>query len=86
MVIKEPGMPQCDSNAILEEDQRIIDEALIELEIRQSQESAKVSALVADALQQEIALILALLSEGQKPLGAVFEAVWDENVDGLYKE
>jgi len=79
-------MPQCDSNAILEEDQRIIDEALIELEIRQSQESAKVSALVADALQQEIALILALLSEGQKPLGAVFEAVWDENVDGLYKE
>ncbi len=34
---------------------------------------------------QEIASIFASLSEGQQPLGAEFEAVWDANVDALYQ-
>lgn len=34
---------------------------------------------------QEIASVFASLSEGQQPLGAEFEAVWDENVDSLYQ-
>lgn len=34
---------------------------------------------------QEIASIFADLSDGQKPLGAEFEAVWDANVDLLYQ-
>jgi hypothetical protein len=34
---------------------------------------------------QEVAGIFASLSEGQEPLGAEFEAVWDENVDELYQ-
>ena len=33
----------------------------------------------------EIASIFAFLSEGQEPLGAEFEAVWDRNVDSLYQ-
>lgn len=33
----------------------------------------------------EIASVFASLSEGQQPLGAEFEAVWDENVDSLYQ-
>lgn len=34
---------------------------------------------------QEIAAIYASLSSGQEPLGAEFEAVWDENVAELYE-
>jgi hypothetical protein len=34
---------------------------------------------------QEISEIYAALSEGQEPLGAEFEAIWDENVDSLYE-
>lgn len=34
---------------------------------------------------QEIASIFASLSEGQEPLGAEFEAVWDANLDTLYQ-
>lgn len=34
---------------------------------------------------QEIASIFAFLSEGQEPLGAEFEAVWDRNLDSLYQ-
>lgn len=34
---------------------------------------------------QDVAAIFASLSEGQEPLGAEFEAVWDENVDTLYQ-
>lgn len=34
---------------------------------------------------QEIASIFAFLSEGQEPLGADFEAVWDRNLDLLYQ-
>jgi len=34
---------------------------------------------------QDVAAIFASLSEGQEPLGAEFEAVWDENVDALYQ-
>lgn len=34
---------------------------------------------------QDIAAVFASLSEGQEPLGADFEAVWDENMDTLYQ-
>lgn len=34
---------------------------------------------------KDIASIFAVLSEGQEPLGAEFEAVWDANVDSLYQ-
>lgn len=34
---------------------------------------------------QEIASIFASLSDGQVPLGAEFEAVWDANADSLYQ-
>lgn len=34
---------------------------------------------------REIAKVYAALSEGQEPLGAEFEAVWDANVDSLYE-
>lgn len=34
---------------------------------------------------REIAKFYASLSEGQEPLGADFEAVWDANVDSLYE-
>lgn len=34
---------------------------------------------------QEIASVFAFLSEGQEPLGAEFEAVWDRNVGSLYQ-
>ena len=34
---------------------------------------------------QEIASIFVSLSEGQQPLGAEFEAVWDASVDALYQ-
>ena len=34
---------------------------------------------------QEIASIFASLSEGQQPLGAEFEAVWDANLDALFQ-
>lgn len=33
----------------------------------------------------EIAAVYTLLSEGQEPLGAEFEAIWDENVASLYE-
>jgi hypothetical protein len=33
----------------------------------------------------DIAGVFAALSEGQQPLGADFEAVWDANVDALYQ-
>ncbi len=32
-----------------------------------------------------VANVFASLSEGQEPLGAEFEAIWDENVDLLYQ-
>lgn len=34
---------------------------------------------------REIANVYAVLSEGQEPLGAEFEAVWDANVECLYE-
>ena len=34
---------------------------------------------------REIAQVYAALSDGQEPLGAEFEAVWDANVDSLYE-
>ncbi|MDG4604095.1 MAG: hypothetical protein P9C55_15170 [Defluviicoccus sp.] len=34
---------------------------------------------------RQIAEVYAVLSEGQEPLGADFEAVWDANVDILYE-
>lgn len=34
---------------------------------------------------REIASVFATISEGQEPLGAEFEAVWDGNVDTLYE-
>ena len=34
---------------------------------------------------REIAAVYASLSEGQEPLGAEFEAVWDANVADLYE-
>jgi hypothetical protein len=34
---------------------------------------------------REIARVYASMSEGQEPLGADFEAVWDANVDSLYE-
>jgi len=34
---------------------------------------------------KEIAGVYASLSEGQEPLGAEFEAIWDANVDSLYE-
>ena len=34
---------------------------------------------------EEIASVFASLSEGQEPLGAEFEAVWEENLDALYQ-
>ena len=34
---------------------------------------------------QEIASIFASLSDGQQPLGAEFEAIWDNNADALYQ-
>lgn len=34
---------------------------------------------------REIAKVYATLSEGQEPLGAEFEAIWDANVDSLYE-
>jgi hypothetical protein len=34
---------------------------------------------------REIAKVYAALSDGQEPLGAEFEAVWDANVDSLYE-
>jgi len=34
---------------------------------------------------REIATVYALLSDGQEPLGAEFEAVWDANVADLYE-
>ena len=36
-------------------------------------------------IEQEISQIFVSLSEGQKPLGFEFEAVWDENLDVLYQ-
>lgn len=33
----------------------------------------------------EIAKIYAVLLDGQEPLGAEFEAVWEANVDQLYE-
>ncbi len=41
--------------------------------------------LTAQDFGQEIAAVYALLSEGQEPLGAEFEAVWDKNVASLYE-
>ena len=38
-----------------------------------------------DVFSGEIAKVYAALSEGQEPLGAEFEAVWDANVDSLYE-
>ena len=34
---------------------------------------------------KEVASVFAELSKGQKPLGAEFEAVWDDNLDALYE-
>jgi hypothetical protein len=34
---------------------------------------------------KEIASVFAELSKGQEPLGAEFEAVWDDNLDALYE-
>jgi len=36
--------------------------------------------------EREIAGVYASLSEGQEPLGAEFEAIWDANVDSLYED
>lgn len=44
----------------------------------------KTPATAAD-FGHEIASVYALLSEGQEPLGAEFEAIWDENVASLYE-
>lgn len=39
----------------------------------------------AEEFGKEIAFIYSLLCEGQEPLGAEFEAVWDANIDSLYE-
>jgi hypothetical protein len=39
----------------------------------------------AQSFSQRIATIFASLSEGQDPLGADFEAIWDANLDILYQ-
>lgn len=39
----------------------------------------------AQGFGREIAAVYASLSEGQEPLGAEFEAVWDANVANLYE-
>lgn len=44
-----------------------------------------VAATASHDFAREIASIFASLSEGQQPLGAEFEAVWDANVDTLYQ-
>ncbi len=41
--------------------------------------------VVKESFGQQIAEIYALLLEGQEPLGAEFEAIWDANVDSLYE-
>jgi len=38
-----------------------------------------------DDLAKDVAAIFELLSERQEPLGAEFEAVWDENAAELYQ-
>jgi hypothetical protein len=42
-------------------------------------------ATTADDFTREISSIFASLCEGQEPLGAEFEAVWDANLDDLYQ-
>lgn len=44
-----------------------------------------VPSTAAHDFAQEIASVFASLSEGQQPLGAEFEAVWDANADALYQ-
>lgn len=41
--------------------------------------------LDSDIFAREIARVYAALSNGQEPLGAEFEAVWDANIDSLYE-
>ena len=41
--------------------------------------------LSSDIFAREIAQVYAALSDGQEPLGAEFEAVWDANTDSLYE-
>ena len=39
----------------------------------------------AEDFRLKISAVYASLSEGQTPLGAEFEAVWDNNIDQLYE-
>lgn len=48
-------------------------------------EFAVIPTTTSSDFAQEVADIFVSLSEGQEPLGAEFEAVWDENVDALYQ-
>ncbi|MBL4595955.1 MAG: hypothetical protein JKX99_05195 [Robiginitomaculum sp.] len=50
-------------------------------------EQARLSttSLVQNDFVREMSAVYAALSDGQEPLGAEFEAVWDQNIDTLYE-